>query len=63
MRQQYILHWQHTLEHFKKLEFYNTFKTEYTPSYYLDLTKKITNRKAFVKLRIGNHKLMIESGT
>ena len=37
MQQQYILHWQHTLQHSKKLEFYNTFKTEYTPSYYLDL--------------------------
>ena len=62
MQQQYILHWQHTLEDSKKLEFYNTFKTEYTPSYYLDLTKKITNRKSLVKLRIGNHKLIIESG-
>ena len=62
MQQQYILHWQHTLEHSKKLEFYDTFKTEYTPSYYLlDLTKKNTNRKALIKLRIGN-KLMIESG-
>ena len=57
MQQQYILHWQHTLEHSKKLEFYNTVKTEYTPSYYLDLTKKITNRKALVKLRIDNHEL------
>ena len=62
MQQHYILHWQHTLQHSKKLEFYNTFKTEYTPSYYLDLTKKIINRKALVKLRIGSHKLMIESG-
>ena len=60
LMQQYILHWQHTLEHSKKLEFYNTFKTEYALSYYLDLTKKSTNRKALVKLRIGNHKLMIE---
>ena len=58
----YCLHWQHTLQHSKKLEFYYTFKTEYTASYYLDITKKITNRKALFKLRIGNHKLMIESG-
>ena len=36
----YILHWQHTLQHSKKLEFYNTFKTEYKPSYYLDLQRK-----------------------
>ena len=36
MEQQYILHWQHTLQYSKKLEFYNTFKTKYTPSHYLD---------------------------
>ena len=40
MQQQYILHWQHTLQHSSKLEFYSTFKPEYPPSYYLDLTKK-----------------------
>ena len=62
MQQKYILHWQHTLEQSKKLEFYNTVKIEYTPSYYLDLTKKITNRRALVELRIGNHELVIESG-
>ena len=38
--------WQHTLQHSKKLEFYNTFKTEYAPSYYLDFTRKFANRKA-----------------
>ena len=62
MYQQYILHWQHTLQHFKKLEFYNNFKNEYRPSYYLDFTRKITDRKALVKLRIGNHRLIIECG-
>ena len=62
MQQQYISHWQHTLQHSRKLEFYSTFNTECTPSYYLDLTRKITNRKVLVKLRIGNHKLMIKSG-
>ena len=39
MQQQCILHWQHTREHSKKLEFYNTFKTEYTASYYLAYEK------------------------
>ena len=29
------------IEHSKKLEFYNTFKNEYTPSCYLELTSKL----------------------
>ena len=57
-----ISHWQHTIRNSKKLEFYNTFKDEYTPSCYLDLTRKLNNRKELVKLRIGNHKLFIENG-
>ena len=62
MRHKYILHWQHFIQHSKKLEFYNTFKNEYTPSCYLELTSKLNERKELVKFRIGNHKLMIESG-
>ena len=31
-------------------------------SSYLDLTRNSTNRKDLVKLRISNHKLMIEAG-
>ena len=38
MQQKYISHWQHTIRNSKKLEFYNTFKDEYTPSCFLDLT-------------------------
>ena len=60
MQQKYISHWQHTIRNSKKLEFYNTFKDEYTPSCFLDLTRKLNNRKELVKLRIGNHKLLIE---
>lgn len=62
MQHKYILHWQHTIQHSKKLEFYNTFKNEYTPSCYLELTSKLNERKELVKFRIGNHKLMIETG-
>ena len=71
MQKQNILHWQHiysaTLQE-TRLEFYNTsrdvllntLKNGYTPSYYLcNLTRKGTNRKALVKLRIGNHKLLV----
>ena len=47
---------------FTKLEFYNVFKDSYTPSIYLDVTRKNLNRKTLVKLRISNHKLNIETG-
>ena len=46
----------------RKLEFYNTFKHCYEISSYLNLTRKTINRKALVKLRVSNHKLMIETG-
>ena len=62
MQHKCILHWQHNIQHSKKLEFYNTFKNEYTSSCYLELTSKLNERKELVKFRIGNHKLMIESG-
>ena len=45
-----------------KLEFFNTFKNDYTPSSYLGLTSKLSERKELVKFRIGNHKLRIETG-
>ena len=50
----YISHWQHVIRNSKKLGFYNTFKDKYTPSCYLDLTRKLNNKKELVKLRIGN---------
>lgn len=63
MRQKYIIYsGQHTIQYSKKLEFYNTFKNEYMPSYYLGFTRKLNGRKELVKLRIGNHKVMIETG-
>jgi len=60
MQHKYVLHWGHTIQHSKKLEFYNTFKNEYTPICYLELTSKLNERKELVKFKIGNHKLMIE---
>ena len=62
MQHKYIVHWQHSIQHSKKLEFYNNFKNEYTPFCYLELTSKLNERKELVKFRIGNHKLMIETG-
>ena len=62
MKTRYIDHWRHTLQHSKKLEFYSSFKNNFAPSIYLDITRKNCNRKTLVKLRIGNHKLGIETG-
>ena len=62
MQKKYITHWKHSLCNSQKLEFYNAFKTSYTLSLYLDVTRKNPNRKPLVKLRIRNHKLNIETG-
>ena len=51
-----------TLQHSQKLEFYRSFKTYHTSSSYLDLTRGTAGRRALLKLRISNHKLMIEIG-
>ena len=62
MKQKYISYWKNTLQHFQKLEFNRSFKNEYTIYNYLDLTGETAQRKALVKLRISNHKFMIEQG-
>ena len=59
MQQKYILYRQHTMQNSSKLEFFNTFKNDCTPSYYLGLTRKLNERKQPVKFRIGNHKLKL----
>ena len=38
------------------------FKHDYKISSYLDLIRNSANRKDLVKIRISNHKLMIETG-
>ena len=58
----YNLYRQHTIQNSSKLEFFNTFKNDYTPSSYLSLTSKLNERKELVKFRISNHKLRIETG-
>ena len=60
MQKKYITHWKHSLCNSQKLEFYNVLKDSYTPSIYLDVTRKNPNRKTLVK--ISNHKLNIETG-
>ena len=45
--------------HSTKLEFYKIYKNHYTISHYLDYTKKANERKALIKLRIGNHDMIV----
>ena len=59
MKQKYISYCKNTLQHSQKLEFYRSFKNDHTISNYLDLTRGTAERKALVKLRISNHKLII----
>ena len=60
MKQEFISYWKNTLQHSQKLEFYRSSKTDHTS--YLDLTRGTAGRKALVKIRICNHKLLIEIG-
>ena len=62
MKQEYISYWQNTLQNSQRLEFYRSFKTDHTSYSYLDLKRGTAGRMALVKLRISNHKLMIEIG-
>ena len=45
-----------------KLSFSLSIKKNYSPSAYLDSTRKNPLRRTLVKLRIGCHKLRVETG-
>ena len=62
MKQEYISYWQNTLQHSQQLECYRSFKTDHTSSSYVTITRGTAGRRALVKLRISNHKLMIKIG-
>ena len=62
MKQEYISYCQNTPQHSQKLEFFRSFKTDHTTSGYFVLTRGTAGGRALVKLRINNHKLMIEIG-
>ena len=49
MQQKSILYWERTIQNTAKLEFFNTFKNDYTPSSYLGQTNKLSERKELVK--------------
>ena len=59
VRQKYISYWKYVRDNFDKLQFYNSSKEEYTLSNYLELLRKVNERKtALVKRRLGSHKLI-----
>ena len=60
MRETYLSFWRHSLENSKQLEFYKTFKDEYSTSDYLYQLRHYDERQHFVKFKISNHKLLIE---
>ena len=50
------------MKKFKKLEFYKTFKDEYSTSDHLYQLRHYDERQHFVKFKISNQKIMIEQG-
>ena len=61
MQKKYLSYWNHTLQRSQKRNLYYKIKTNYSPSAYLDLTRKNPSRKILVKPRISSHKLRIET--
>ena len=58
----YLKFWQGEITASKKLDFYRTFKQDFSVSSYIDILRNRGTRKSFVKFYLSNHKLCIESG-
>ena len=63
MKRKYVSYWNQTLQHSRKLSFYHSIKKNYSPSAYLDSTRKNPMRRTLVKVTIGCHNLRVETGT
>ena len=53
MRNKYIHHWQHKIEHSTKLEFHRIFKNEYPSSNYLTHLRNFPDSRNLVKFKIS----------
>ena len=62
MKKKYVSYWSQTLQHLRKLSFYHSIKENYSPSAYIDSTRKHPLRRTLVKLRIRCHNLRVETG-
>ena len=62
MEKKYVSYWNQTLQHSRKLSFNHSIKKNYSPSAYLDSTRKNPMRRTLVKVRIGCHNLRVETG-
>ena len=61
-KDKYISHWKNKIKNTCKLSFYSSLKENYQPQSYFDVLQNKEIRKQLTKLRISNHKLMIETG-
>ena len=57
-QKKYITYWNHTLQHSQKLNFYYKIKTNYSPSVYLDLTRKNPSRKTLLDVKVIRPKIL-----
>ena len=57
----FVSYWNQTLQHSRKLSFYHSIKNNYSPSAYIDSTRKNPLRRTLVKLRIGCHNLCVKT--
>ena len=64
MKRKYVSYWNQTLQHSRKLSFNHSIKKnhDYSPSAYLDSTRKNPMSGTLVKVRIGCHNLRVETG-
>ena len=62
MKKKYVSCWNQTFQHSRKLCFYHSNKENYSPSAYIDLTRKNPLRRTLVKFRIGCHNLRVGTG-
>ena len=62
MKKKYVSYWNQTRKHSRKLSFYHSIKKNYSPSAYIDSTRKNPLRRSLEKLRIGCHNLRVETG-
>ena len=62
MKKKYVSYWNQTLQHSRKLSFYHSIKKNYSPSAYIDSTRKNPWERTSVKFRIGCDNLLVETG-
>ena len=63
MKAEYLKIWESKLINSRKLDLYQTFKTNYNEEPYLMAIHNVEQRMQYIKFRISNHNLAIEEGS